>query len=254
MRKAWIAAFIVALMPLATPSQAAVSVSIGINIPTYPTLVPVPGVPVYYAPAVNANYFFYDGMYWNFDGNQWYGSTWYNGPWAPVAPAAVPVYLWRIPVSYYRAPPPYFHGWVGNAPPRWDAHWGPVWVNEHHDWNHWDHHVVPARAPLPVYQRAYAGDHYPRAEEQVRIHNDSYHYAPREAAARAHYEEHGYHPVAAQQNRVNREQAHVNKEQQQVHHEQQQVHHEQQQVHHEQQHVEKEQQHVNKEKEEHDHH
>ncbi len=121
-------------------------------------------------------------------------------------------------------------------------------MNDHHDWNHWDHHYVPARAPLPVYQKGYVGDHYPRAEEQVRIHNESYHYAPHEAAARAHYEEHGYKTVAAQQAHVNHEQQQVHHEQQQVHHEQQQVHHEQQQVHHEQQHEE------HKDKEEHEHH
>ena len=38
--------------------------SIGINQPVYPELVAVPGYPVYYAPQVNSNYFFYDGMYW----------------------------------------------------------------------------------------------------------------------------------------------------------------------------------------------
>ncbi|MBS1135041.1 MAG: hypothetical protein H6R02_2182, partial [Burkholderiaceae bacterium] len=54
-----------------TPATAQVSigiglpgVSIGINLPVYPQLVPVPGYPVYYAPQVNSNYFFYDGMYW----------------------------------------------------------------------------------------------------------------------------------------------------------------------------------------------
>ena len=226
MRKAWIAALLMTMLPFAAPSQAAVSVSIGVNIPTYPTLVPVPGVPVYYAPSVNANYFFYDGMYWNFDGNQWYGSTWYNGPWAAVAPADVPVFLWRVPVRYFRAPPPYFHGWVSTGVPLWGAHWGPGWVSEHRDWDHWDHRYVPARAPLPVYQKAYAGDHYPRAEEQVRLHNESYHYAPHDAVAKAHYESNGYHPVAAQQAHVNREQAHVNKEQQHVNHEREKDEHE----------------------------
>ena len=38
-------------------------VSIGINLPVYPQLVAVPGYPVYYAPQVNSNYFFYDGMH-----------------------------------------------------------------------------------------------------------------------------------------------------------------------------------------------
>ena len=60
-------------------------VSIGINLPVYPELVPVPGYPVYYAPQVNSNYFFYDGMYWVYQGDNWYASSWYNGPWALVA-------------------------------------------------------------------------------------------------------------------------------------------------------------------------
>ena len=34
------------------------NVSIGINLPLYPELVPVPGYPVYYAPRMEANYFF----------------------------------------------------------------------------------------------------------------------------------------------------------------------------------------------------
>ena len=37
------------------------NVSIGINLPLFPELVPVPGYPVYYAPRLAANYFFYDG-------------------------------------------------------------------------------------------------------------------------------------------------------------------------------------------------
>jgi len=40
------------------------NVTIGINVPLYPELDSVPGYPVYYAPEVDANYFFYDGMYW----------------------------------------------------------------------------------------------------------------------------------------------------------------------------------------------
>jgi hypothetical protein len=39
-------------------------VSIGIDLPVYPELVRVPGYPVYYAPGVSSNFFFYDGMYW----------------------------------------------------------------------------------------------------------------------------------------------------------------------------------------------
>ena len=37
-------------------------VSIGIHYSTYPDLVRIPGYPVYYAPRVDSNYFFYDGI------------------------------------------------------------------------------------------------------------------------------------------------------------------------------------------------
>src|SRR5882672_1694745 len=80
-------------------------VSIGINLPAYPQLVPVPGYPVYYAPDMQSNYFFYDGMYWVCQGDNWYASSWYNGPWGLVAPAVVPVFVLRVPVRYYRQPP-----------------------------------------------------------------------------------------------------------------------------------------------------
>ena len=60
--------------------------SIGINVPVFPELVRVPGYPVYYAPRMSANFFFYDGMYWVYQGDNWYASSWYNGPWGLVAP------------------------------------------------------------------------------------------------------------------------------------------------------------------------
>ena len=80
------------------------AVSIGIAQPVYPRLVQIPGYPVYYAPGGHSNYFFYDGMYWAFQGDNWYASSWYDGPWAPVAPHAVPAFLLRVPVRYYRHP------------------------------------------------------------------------------------------------------------------------------------------------------
>ena len=80
-------------------------VSIGINLPVYPELVPVPGYPVYYAPRVGSNYFFYDGMYWVYQSDNWYVSSWYNGPWGLVVPEAVPLYVLRVPVRYYHSTP-----------------------------------------------------------------------------------------------------------------------------------------------------
>jgi hypothetical protein len=92
-------------------------VSIGVNVPAYPELVVVPGYPVYYAPRLRSNYFFYDGMYWVYVDDNWYASYWYNGPWSLVGPEVVPVFLLRVPVRYYRAPPAYFRGWRSDAPP-----------------------------------------------------------------------------------------------------------------------------------------
>ena len=101
--------------------------SIGINVSVYPRLVRVPGYPVYYDPRANSNYFFYEGLYWVFQGDNWYASSWYNGPWQSVGPEYVPVFLLRVPVRFYHQPPPYFGGWRSDAPPRWGDHWGREW-------------------------------------------------------------------------------------------------------------------------------
>ena len=62
--------------------------SIGINVPVYPQLVRVPGYPVYYAPGLQSNFFFYDGLYWVYQDDDWYASDWYDGPWGRVSPGA----------------------------------------------------------------------------------------------------------------------------------------------------------------------
>src|SRR5258706_6693192 len=119
MRKALIG--LLMALTAASAAEAAVNVSIGINIPAYPRLMAVPGYAVYYAPGVDANYFFYDGLYWVFDGDQWLASSWYNGPWRVVGPEFVPLYLWQGPGGYYPPPPPEFPPWRPHAPPRWGA-------------------------------------------------------------------------------------------------------------------------------------
>jgi len=164
-------------------------VSIGINLPVYPELVRVPGYPVYYAPGLNSNFFFYDGMYWVYQGDNWYASSWYNGPWGLVAPAYVPLFVLRIPVRYYRAPPAYFRGWRADAPPRWGEHWGNEWQQQRGGWDKWNRSSAPAPAPLPTYQRRYSGDRYPAVEQQRSLHGQNYRYQPRDAVARQHYQE-----------------------------------------------------------------
>lgn len=184
------------LICAATSASAQVSIgiglpnlSIGINMPFYPELVPVPGYPVYYAPQVDANYFFYDGMYWVYQDDNWYASSWYNGPWGFVEPEAVPLFVLRIPVRYYRQPPVYFRGWQSNAPPRWGQHWGRGWEQQRSGWNRWNRAAAPGRAPLPVYQRQYSGERYPRVEQQHEVRSQSYRYQPRDRVVRQHFKQ-----------------------------------------------------------------
>ena len=133
-------------------------VSIGINVPLFPEFVRVPGYPVYYAPRLQSNFFFYDGMYWVYARDNWYASSWYNGPWDFVAPEAVPLFILRIPVGYYRNPPRYFRGWRPDAPPRWGERWGHQWEQHRRGWDNWNRRSAPAPAPLPAYQRHYSGN------------------------------------------------------------------------------------------------
>jgi hypothetical protein len=165
-------------------------VSIGINVPAYPRLVRVPGHPVYYAPGLQANFFFYDGLYWVFHSDNWYASSWYNGPWWFVEPYAVPVYILRVPVRYYRQPPSYFRAWQPHTPPRWDEHWGRNWEQSRSGWNKYDRRATPAPAPLPSYQRQYSRDQYPRQMEQQReLNHERYRYQPRDPVVRQQYQE-----------------------------------------------------------------
>jgi len=162
-------------------------VYIGINLPVYPQLERVPGYPVYYAPGVNSNYFFYDGLYWAYQGDRWYSSSWYNGPWGLVDPGFVPVFLLRVPVRYYRQPPTYFHGWAANEPPHWDQHWGNDWSQRRKGWDKWDHKSYRP-APLPVYQRDYSRQNYPPVEKQRKMQGEKYRYRPKTKVVREQYQ------------------------------------------------------------------
>ncbi|MFZ6748198.1 hypothetical protein [Undibacterium sp. Ren11W] len=164
-------------------------IDIGINLPLYPELMPVPGYPVYYAPQLNSNYFFYDGMYWVFQDDNWYASSWYNGPWSLVDQELVPVFVLRIPVRYYRQSPHYFRGWRPDAPPRWGEHWGAEWQQRHHGWDKWNRSMPAARPPLPVYQRNYTGARYPQLKEQQSLQNKNYRYQPHDPIVRQHVQE-----------------------------------------------------------------
>src|SRR6266581_2387283 len=189
MRRIFAPLLLLALVACAQPAAAQVSIginapgfSIGINLPVYPELVVVPGYPVYYAPNVSGDYFFYDGLYWvfNVDDGQWYSSSWYNGPWVYVEPIYVPQPILVIPYRYYRVRPAYWSGWAYDAPPRWGQHWGRDWDSRRAGWDRWDRNRAPAPAPLPVYQRNYPRDRYPAPAQQVTIHNEHYKYQGRD--------------------------------------------------------------------------
>lgn len=141
------------------------SIGIGVGLPAYPNMIPVPGYPVYYAPAVHANLFYYQGQYWLFQAGNWYASGWGDGPWQYVPPYAVPPYLLRVPIRYYVSPPQFFFGWDRDEAPHWGDHWGHDWREDHHDWDHRD---FRAEAPHPVpprFDRFFAGGGFPRPEE-----------------------------------------------------------------------------------------
>ncbi len=145
---------------------------------------------MYYAPGMNSNYFFYDGMYWVYDGNNWYASSWYNGPWSLVDPMNVPVYVLRVPVRYYRAPPPFFHGWRADAPPQWGNHWGASWSSHHAGWDQWNHNSAPRAAPLPTYQRQYSANRCPQqTSQQASLESHNYRYQPKDPVAQQHFQQ-----------------------------------------------------------------
>lgn len=161
------------------------SVNIGVSVPAYPEFVIIPGYPVYYAPRMEANYFFYDGLYWVYRDDNWYESSWYNGPWWLVDPDEVPLYLLRVPVRYYVVPPAYFIGWQFDAPPRWGDHWGRDWSQRRSGWDRWNRHAIPSPAPLPTYQRNYSGDRYPQEfDHQRELNQQNYRFQPRDPVVR----------------------------------------------------------------------
>ena len=74
-------------------------------IATPPRLVVIPRTPVYYAPAVPHNYFFYGGRYYVLHNGSWFYAPAHHGPWTFIAVERVPSSIRRVPVTYYKVPP-----------------------------------------------------------------------------------------------------------------------------------------------------
>jgi hypothetical protein len=168
---------LLALLPLlGVPAVANAQLSIGISIGAYPHFDTVPGYPVYYATDIASNYFFFDGLYWVYQDDNWYSSSWYDGPWDAVDPIFVPEYLLQVPVRYFRRPPVYFRGWQSDRAPRWGEHWGRDWDQRRTGWDRPRAHLAPA--PLPDYQRQYSGASYPKGDQQRALRDQNYRYRP----------------------------------------------------------------------------
>ena len=126
---------IVALAGVPLTAQAAVNVNIGIDLPGPPRLVAVPTSPVMYAPAVQSNYFFFDGRYWVFTHGAWYRARGFNGPWVGVAPRFVPAPILNVPVRYYHVRPREWRHARHDGPPPWAHAWGRRGHGARGDWH-----------------------------------------------------------------------------------------------------------------------
>jgi hypothetical protein len=92
------------------------SLSLGVNIGASPRLVAVPGTPVYHAPSLPHDYFFYGKKYYLFHDGMWLSAAYYNGPWTVIALERVPRPVLAVPVEYYKRPPGH---WKKHGPPPW---------------------------------------------------------------------------------------------------------------------------------------
>jgi len=97
-----------ALFCLAAPPASAgvdVNVNIGIPFPGFhveaaPEMVMVPGAPVYFAPRVSVDLFFFDGFWFTRDHDHWYRGHDYRGPWKEVNARYVPPPVHRVRSDY----------------------------------------------------------------------------------------------------------------------------------------------------------
>jgi hypothetical protein len=124
MRGRYVTVAAVAVGVLVARAQADVNIGItfggppSIVVAEPPRMVLVPRSPVYWAPSLPYNFFYYDGRYWTYHEGGWFWSASVHGPWGHVAMGAVPRPVLAVPVAYYRVPPGHMkhhhHG-----PPPW---------------------------------------------------------------------------------------------------------------------------------------
>lgn len=76
-----------------------------IVIPEPPVVVLIPGTPVYHAPHVGIDIFFYSNRWYRKHNGRWYKASYYNGPWAYLPVQRIPVALVNLPPDYRHIPP-----------------------------------------------------------------------------------------------------------------------------------------------------
>jgi hypothetical protein len=120
MRKRWTLAGLSTLSALLAVSTTAVAeVNVNINIGPPPQMIVVPQTPVYYAPSLPHNFFYYDGRYYTFRDDAWYWSGSVRGPWGWIEIGRVPPPVLRVPIAYYPVRPVSWGKHKRGGPPPW---------------------------------------------------------------------------------------------------------------------------------------
>ena len=86
-----------------------------------PEFMAVQGSPVYYAPNLPDDYFYYGGQFYLFQGGTWYYAPSRRSSWVVVAVRDMPEPILLVPVEYYKKPPGH---WKKKGPPPWAPAWG----------------------------------------------------------------------------------------------------------------------------------
>jgi hypothetical protein len=110
----------------------------GLVIPAPPALLVIPGTYIYYPPDVDANIFFFHGVWYRSHGKQWFQAGDYNGPWKIVPPGKVPKPVRGLPGNYRGMS----HGErlpYGQVKKNWSS-----WERE----RHWDKKAKPEKAKV----------------------------------------------------------------------------------------------------------
>jgi hypothetical protein len=109
---------------LAGPARGDVHIGINIGPPPIvvaepPRLVVVPRSPVYWAPSLPYNFFYYGGRYWTYHEDGWFSAGSVHGPWVVIDLPRVPRPVLAVPIAYYRVPPGHWKRMRRGGPPPW---------------------------------------------------------------------------------------------------------------------------------------